>query len=270
LRELFKERTMADNLPEPTPAPNGTPAPTPPAPSVPEPKPADVTPSGPPAPSAPAITLTDDQKTYLKGQGLTDADLASPDALTKIINHAQSSQKTVSEYKTKIDAIKGTVTPPEPNPFGTPTPQPDGSQPQPNGTPEPAKGLDPVTALTLSTSLVSSFPELKDDLTSGKFYQDMQALGIPVQVNGQVNLQGILGYGKIAQGQAQVAAKMEELNKPGEGAIPDATPTTPTQPAADAPMTKQMAYAIALQDRNHPRFAEAQKYLQDNVAGAIK
>lgn len=262
---------MADNLPEPTPAPSGTPpAPTPPAPnSVPEPKPADGKPADPPAPSAPAITLSEDQKTYLKGQGLTDADLTGPDALAKIINHAQSSQKTVSEYKTKIDAIKGTVTPPEPNPFGTPQPS-DGGQPQPNGTPEPAKGLDPVTALTLSTSLVSSFPELKEDLTTGKFYQDMQAVGIPVQVNGQVNLQGILGYGKIAQQQAQMAAKMEELSKPGEGAIPDANPTVPTQPAADAPMTKQMAYAIALQDRNHPRFAEAQKFLQDNVAGAIK
>lgn len=261
---------MADNnLPEPTPAPNGNaPQPTPPAtPSVPEPKPADA-PAG-----NPTLTLdsfSDDEKKYLQSQGVTD--LSSPEAIKKIINHARSSQKTAADIKNQLDQVTGVLNPqpvPPVNPLVNPTPS---SQPQPDGTPQPTPsqdgGIDQATAFTLSTSLATSFPELKEDLVSGKFYQDMQALGIPIKVGGQVNLDGILKYGKLAQQQAQVAAKLEELNKPGEGAIPDANPTTPTQPAADAPMTKQMAQAIALhvsRGNTHPRAEEAKQFLQKNV-----
>lgn len=228
--------------------------------------PADNNPSVPPAASP--VTLTDDQKTYLKSQGLTDADLSAPDALVKIIGHAQASQKSVAEYKNQLDKVKDTVVPPpaDPNPFGA-QPQPTGgSQPQPNNPDASNKGLDPATAFVLTSQLATSFPHLKDKLTNGDFYKEMTGLGIPLKdTAGQTNLEGILRYGKLANDQAEVAAKLEELNKPGDGAIPTANPAAPVQPAADTPMTKQVALAILSQDKNHARAAEATKFLQDNI-----
>lgn len=220
------------------------------------------------------ITLTDDQKSYLKGQGLSDADLASPDALSKIIGHAQSSQKTAAQLKADLDKLQP-ATPQVPGQLPTvPQVPADPANPQPPATPpsdpnpapsNPTPGLDPVTAYNLSANLAGQFPELKDNLMDGSFYKDMQALGVPLVANGQVNLQGILGYGKLAQERAQTAAKLEELSKPPEGAIPDANPTTPQQPAADAPMTGQIARAILAQDPNHPRAAEAKAFVQEET-----
>jgi hypothetical protein len=257
---------MADNdLPAPTPAP--APAPTPAAPE-PAPKPADATPAN---PTNPLDDLTDDEKKYLAGQKIEGLDLSKgPDAIRKIINHAQASQKQLSKLNDQFQKAGLRLEPDAPaNPFGQPAVP---SQPQPDGTPTPAPSqdgsIDQATAFTLSTSLATSFPELKDDLVSGKFYKDMQTLGIPIKVGGQVNLDGILKYGALAQQQAQVAAKLEELNKPGEGAIPDANPTTPAQPAADAPMTKQIALAIGAhvaKGGTHARSEEAKQFLQSNI-----
>lgn len=258
---------MADNdLPVQPVAPDGgAPQGTP---QVPAPKPADGQPAG-----NPTLTLdsfSDEEKKYLQSQGVTD--LTSAEQIKKVINHAQSSQKTAADIKNQLDKVTGALNPnpaPPANPLVNPTAS---SQPQPDGTPQPVApqgGIDPVTALNLATSLAISFPELKEDLTTGKLYTDMQAMGIPLhQANGQVNLDGILKYGKFAQQQAQAAAKLEELNKPGEGAIPDATPTTPAQPAADAPMTKQIALAIGAHvatGGSHPRAEEAKQFLQSNI-----
>lgn len=268
---------MADNnLPDPNTAPNGNaPQPTPPTPNTPpaatpsEPasKPADA-PAG-----NPTLTLSDDQKNYLKGQGLTDADLAAPDALAKIISHAQSSQKTAADIKNQLDKVTSAVNP-QPatpvNPLVNPAPS---SQPRPDGTPtNPSAsnaGLDPVTAFTLSNQLAQNFSHLREDLTNGKFYQDMQTMGLPLHnPDGSVNLTGMLTYGGMVNGQRELEAKLEAAGKPGEGAIPDANPSTPTQPADDAPMTKQMAQNIALhvaRGNTHPRGDEAKQFLQKNV-----
>lgn len=247
---------MAENLPDQTPAPDGGTA-TPP--QVPEVKPADNQPAAQPAPS---VTLTDDQKSYLKGQGLKDEDLNSPDAITKIISHAQSSQKAVSDYRKKLESAGLTMAPSEQpsNPLVQP-PAPS----QPNANPQQTAGIDEVTAFTLSNNLAMNFPELKDDLISGDFYKNMQATGIPLTNNGSVNLNGILSYAKIAQENKQLAAKVEELGKPNPDAIPDVNPTTPTAPADDAPMTKQIAQAILVQDPNHARAEEAKQFLQSGV-----
>jgi hypothetical protein len=257
---------MADtNLPDGTPAPNGDGSQTPPSAPVVTP-PADDKPVVPPAPAAPAVVLTDDQRNYLKGQGLTDDELNSPEAITKIIGHAQSSQKTASQLKNALDKAGLTLAPETPvNPFGAPAPSSD-QTPQPNGQPTPpSQGLDPVTAFTLSNQLATSFPLLKDDLVSGKLYSDMQAMGIPMRTaDGQVNLNGIINFGKMQQTQKETEAKLAEIGKPGDGAIPDAGTTTPAQPAADAPMDAKMARAILLQDPNHARAAEAKTFLQAN------
>lgn len=252
---------MADqNLPDPTPAPN----PAAPAPgSVPDPKPADDKPV-----VATPLTLdsfSDEEKKYLQSQGVTD--LTSAEAIKKIINHAQSSQKTAADIKNQLDKVTGVLNPtPDPaNPLVPATP-PAPDQTQPNGNPAPAKGLDQVTAFTLSNQLATSFPLLKDDLVSGKLYQDMQALGIPLTTaDGQVNLNGLINYSKREHETREMAAKLADAGKPGEGAIPDANATAPQQPASDAPMTKQMAQAIVLQDKTHARFPEAQKFLQDEL-----
>lgn len=211
--------------------------------------------------SAPVVQLTEDQKTYLKGQGLTDAELNSPDALAKIISHAQSSQKTLAETKSQLDKIV--------NPGATGSqPQnplvPGASQPQDgNSGSQPQGGLDAVTAFNLSANLATQFPGVKEDFMSGKFYQDMQAAGLPLSLNGQVNLAGITSFATLRQKEISIEAKEAELNKPGE--IPAVNPSTPQQPAADAPMTDQMAKAILLQDPNHARAAEAKQFLQKKV-----
>lgn len=258
---------MAENaLPAPTPAPTpAPPAPTPPAPTPgPEPKPADTTPQGTP------LTMdafSDDEKKYLQSQGIND--FSSPEAIKKMVNHARTAQQTASEAKAQLDKIKEQFAPAAPaNPFN-PTPTP--GQPQPGNTPEPAQGLDPVTSFNLAASLAGAFPELKGDLTSGKFYQDMQAQGIPLMVNNQVNMQGITTFGSFAQKQAQLEAKMEEMNKPGEGAIPDANPTAPQPPADDAPMDAKMAYAIMAHvagGNTHPRGDEATQFIQKKNLGS--
>lgn len=264
---------MADNnLPEPTPAPNDTPpAPTPPAPSSePAPKPADGKPTSASTPVNPLDQLTEDEKTYLKGQKIEGLDLSNgPDAIRKIINHAQASQRQLSKLNDQFNKAGLTLKPDEPvNPLMPPGAS---DQPQPdNGNPKPSDsgGLDPVQAFTLSNQLVQNFPHLKEDLTSGKFYQDMQTMGVPLKVNGQINLSGLLSYGKLVNDQREMEAKLAEASKPGEGAIPDANPTTPQQPADDAPMTKQIAQAIALhvsKGGTHARAEEAKQFLQKNV-----
>lgn len=249
---------MAENQPAPTPAPE------PVVPQVPAPEPA--TPPADPKPADPVVTpapvaLSDDQKAYLKGQGLKDEDLNSPDALAKIINHAQSSQKTAAEIKAQLDKIKGTINPEEPAPTNPLLPTA-----TPNPTDAPAKGIDPVTAYTLSSNLANNFPELKEDLLSGKFYTDMQALGISLlDNNGGVNLNGILKYGEAVQKNRQLEAKIAEFDKPGS--IPDARPSE-TKIAEDAPMTKQIAQNIvmfAAAGNTHPRAEEAKTFLQKSV-----
>lgn len=248
---------MADNnLPAQPSAQDGGNATPPPAPDV---KPAENTPAGTPqSPATPFDSLTDDQKKYLKGQGIESLDSES---LLKLVNHAQSSQKTAADLKNRLDAATSAINPQ--------VPAVQSSQPQPNIAPIPASdGIDSVQAFTLSSSLALSFPELKDDFVSGKFYKDMQEQGIPLQANGSINLNGITRYAALAQKEAQLNAKLEELNKPGEGAIPDANPTTPQQPAADAPMDKQMAQAIAMHvagGNSHPRSEEAKQFLQNSV-----
>lgn len=250
---------MAENQPEPTPAVD--PGNTGPQPAIPpaDPKPADPTnPTGPSGPSAPAITLSDDQKAYLKGQGLTDADLSAPDALTKIISHAQSSQKTAAEIKAQLDKIAKGENPTGPS--GPPAP----SQPNPDGT-QPQLDND-VAALAITTSLSMAYPDLKDKLTSGELYQDMKNLGIPLQVGGQWNIAGIQKFAAMTADNLKLQAQLAD--KPDPSKIPDANPTLPAQPADDAPMTKQIALAIAAHTAKggtHPRSAEATKFLQDSI-----
>jgi hypothetical protein len=261
-----------DTLPEQSPAQNGAAPQVPP--SEPEAKPADSKPEAEPSqtPEAahnPLDQLSDEEKTYLKGQKIEDLD--SPEAIRKIINHAQSSQRQLSKLNEQFNKAglkledKQTESA---NPLVAP---PASSQPQAEQQPPSDQGLDPVTAYTLANNLATSFPELKDDLESGKFYTDMQSMGFQLYSNGQINLNGILAYGKFAQQDKQNQAKAEEMNKPGEASIPDANPTTPQQPADDADMDKRMAYAIiahVAKGNDHPRSDEAKRFLQQQVVGA--
>lgn len=252
---------MADtNLPEPNPAPNGNAPQT--LPSEPAPTPADAQPQGTPTPASPLDQLSDEYKNYLKGQGITD--LSSPDAIVKVIEHGRSSQKIAADLKNELD--KYTLLNPS-NPQATPgsssQPQPDGTQPTGQ---QPAAGLDQATAFLLTHQLATQFPHLKDDLVNGDFYKNMQSIGLAVTTtDGKPNIQSMLTYGKMVNDQRDLEAKLAEASKPGEGAIPNANPTTPAQPASDAPMTKQMAQAIIVQDPlGHPRAAEAKQFLTAN------
>lgn len=251
---------MADQ-PAPPPAPDGkTPQGTPPEPAKPT---AD-------APAVPAISFdsfSDDDKKYLAGQGINKQEDLTQDSLVKLINHGRSSQKTAAEIKAELDKIK----PATPQVPGVPTvPPADPTKPaQPAASPTPdasvPKEMDPVTAFTLANQLAGNFPALKEDLVSGKFYEDMKSLQIPVMSNGQVNLNGMLAFGEREQERRSALAKLEEANKPGEGAIPDANAGKPAPIADNAPMTKQIAQAIALhvsKGETHPRAEEAKQFLQ--------
>lgn len=244
---------MADNQPAQTPAPDGkAPEATP---QEPEQKPAEQQPA--------AITLdsfSDDEKKYLESQGVKD--FSNVEDIKKVINHARSSQKTASEIKAELDKVKSVVTPQsEP---ANPLLQPEQQKPaEPTQQPE-QKGIDEITMFNLSTNLALSFPELKEELTSGKLFKDVQEQGTPLYVSGQVNLNGILKYAENAQKVKKLEAQLEELtNKPG--GIPDAKPDDKQTVADDAPMTKQIAQAILLQDPNgHPRAQEAKDFIAKN------
>lgn len=257
---------MAEQQPAGNPAPNGGTATPPPEPVT------------PPAGAQAANTISfdsfsDDDKKYLSGQGITKQEDLTSEAITKLVNHARSSQQTAAERQSELDRLKNGGTPPT-----TPPANPDGTTPPvtPSSTTPPAgetpaataaaqaPTVDPVQMFMLGNTLVSNFPELKDDLISGEFYKKMNQLGIPtLDSEGKVNLNGILSYGGLAQKSAQDAARIEELSKPG--AIPNANPTAPVQPDANTPMSKQLAQAIISRDPTNPRAAEATKYLQDNA-----
>lgn len=251
---------MAENQPvNPT-------APTAPEPQTPAPVPATNPADNQPAPQASTtFTLSDDQKNYLKGQGLTDEDLNSPEALSKIISHAQSSQKTAAQIKAEYDKVRNLVSPTqEPmNPFAVPAQPTTPSTPAPEQTQQqPVQGIDQTTAFLVTSQLSSQYKELTDDLSTGKFYQDMASLGIPVVTAQGLNLAGIQNFAARRQRELQLEAQIEAANKPGEDSIPDANPTAPQQPADNFVMDKQKAQAIILQDKSHPRYAEAAQFLQ--------
>lgn len=256
---------MADQ-PATPPAPDGkTPQGTPPEPVTP---PAD----------APAVTtaisfdsFSDDDKKYLAGQGITKQEDLTQDSLVKLINHGRSSQKTAAEIKAELDKIKP-ATPQVPGvPTGPQAPANPAQPAAPSPTPDAAvpKEIDRVTAFTLANQLAGNFPALKEDLISGKFYQDMAALHIPTMINGEVNLDGMLAFGKNENERREAIAKLAEVNKPGEGAIPDANAGKPAPVADNAPMTKQIALAIAAHvskgGETHPRADEAKQFLQKNI-----
>lgn len=206
------------------------------------------------------VTLTEEQKTYLKGQGLSDADLTAPDALAKIINHAQSSQKTLSETNAQLEKIKGAVVP-QPEVPANPLQVEPASQQTQNGQPQAQQPqtLDEVSALTLSTSLALAYPKLKDDFVSGDIYKNMQTMGIPMHTaDGKINLAGIQNYAQFASAQKE----LEEKSQPNPDSVPDVNPSTPQQPDENFEMDKQKALAILAQDPNHPRAAEALQFIQ--------
>jgi len=262
---------MADQQPDPNAAPNGQPQANP---SEPVQQPA----GDQAAQSISFDSFSDEDKKYLAGQGITKQEELTSEALVKVINHARSSQKTAAEIKAENDRIKQSInpTPATPDPFSLPTTpssttQPTGDVPAPTATPAPQgqpQGIDRVSMFNLATSLATQFPRLKDQLSDGSFYTDMQGLGIQLTQNGQLNLDNVLKYAKFADGQAETAEKLAAFEKPDENKIPDAnpsTPQTPQQPAADAPMTKQMALAIGsfvAAGNTHPRGDEAKQFLQ--------
>lgn len=247
---------MATEQPAPTPAPE------PAAPQAPAPEPGTQPAAQPQAEPTPTPasnlfdSLSDEDKTYLKSQGIDD--LSKPENVTKLINHNASLRKSSADTANELARIKASVT-------GEPTPaQPGASGPTPTAAPSQSTSeLDPVTAYTLATSFATQFPSQKDDLVSGKFYQDFQATGRTlVDANGRVNIAGLQAFGQERQQLVELQGKLAEYEKPNPNVIPDANPQTPAQPAEDAPMTKQMAQAILIQDRNHPRALEAQQFLQ--------
>lgn len=247
---------MDPNQPAQPPAQPGTPPATPPA-NPPEPvtPPAD----GNPAPTVNLFdSLGEEDKKYLQSQGVTEM---NEDSFKKLLNHNISLRKTAaSNGNTPPTPPADPSTPPVVTP-GEPSTTP--TAPEQPTAPAVAKGLDPVTALNLATSLGIQFPELKDGLSSGTFYSDMNALGIPTtDANGAVNLNGIIAYGKLAQERAQTAAKIAEYEKPNPNNIPDANPTTPKVIDANTPMSKQLARAIVTNDKGNARFSEAQQYLE--------
>lgn len=250
---------MANEQPAPTaaPEPGGTQAPA----QEPAQQPA-AQPSAEPTPTnSPMDTLSDEAKSYLKSQGIED--ISNPESLTKIINHTLSLKKTSSETAAELNRIKSTVS-------GQPVSQGEGGEAKPDSQPHSdaaaTRGLDPVTAFNLATSLALQFPALKDDLTTGQFYTDLEKSGRSlVDSQGNVNLSAIQSFGAERQRVVELEQKLAEFEKPNANSIPDANPTTPTQPADDAPMNKQLAYAIASQDTSHARYKEAIEFLQKSV-----
>lgn len=233
-------------------------------------KPAEVTPT---APTFSFDSFSEDDKKYLAGQGITKQEELTQDALAKVFNHARSSQTTAQQRQAEIDKIKNAITPAQPqtptNPFVQPVaPSTTPTVPDQPVTTTPSGTIDPVVAMLLTSNLATTYPELKDELTNGKLYQDMATLGVPLMKGSTVNVEGLQAYASMRQKQVQLEAELEAKNKPNENIIPDANVTTPqpiTVLSADTPMTKAIARNVVMKDPTNPRFAEAQKFLQDNA-----
>lgn len=249
---------MANEQPAPTPAPAPaspqTPAPEPGTQPAAQPS-AEQTPNPTPAPSA-FDSLGDEDKAYLKSQGIED--LSKPENVEKLLKHNLSLRQSSSQTAAELARIKSSIS-------GTPEPaNPGASGPAPTTAPSQntTTELDPVTAYTLATSFAQQFPSVKEDLVSGKFYQDFASTGRSLtDAQGRVNIAGLQAYGQERQRISELEAKVAEYEKPNPNSIPSAEPQTPQQPADDAPMTKQMAMAILVQDPNHARAAEAKQFL---------
>lgn len=245
---------MAENQPDQNAAATGpvsqpgTQQPTPPA--------AD------PNQSQPTLTfdsLSDEQRSYLKGQGITGEGALTTDALIKVVDHARSSQKTLAERQAELDKLR--------NPDGTqnqPTSPSNGQAPAAPGaqsSAQPEQGIDEVTAYSLAGTLVNQFPKLSDKFADGSFYKDMANEGYPlVTTEGKPHLDNIRRYAARATKEIEIAEKEAELNKPGE--IPEANGSNTPALDASTEMTVAVARNIVLQDPSNPRFAEAQKVLQ--------
>lgn len=242
---------MAENQPAPEPA--ADPQGAQPSGQQPAPTPADNQPASPQnqpsGPSAPTIELDEEQKNYLKSQGVTEENFNSPEAIVKIINHNNSLRKELASRAKPAEPAS------TPAPAANTDGQPSGPAAQPNS-------LDDVQMFLIANTMASSLPDFKDDLVSGKFFKDMQEFGIPPVLNGQPNIQGMLKYGNLLQEKRNLEKQLEEAQKPGS--IPDAKPNDAPAVADDAPMTKQIAQAILIQDPNHPRAEEAKRFLQEN------
>lgn len=254
---------MADQpAPTPAPEPDASKAPA----QEPEQKPA-VTPAEQTPPASGANTtnafdsLDDESKAYLKSQGIED--LSDAASITKLINHNTSLRKSSTAQAAELDKLKKireTITgQPEPEASGS-TPAQPGSQSQSS-----PQELDSVTAFTVSSSLVNQFPKLTEDLQNGKFYEDFKRSGRVLMVDGNLNINGLLDYAKERNHVAELESQLEELKKPNEGVQPDVK-DKPAQPADDAPMTRDIALAILLQDtdKSHPRYQEALQFVQGN------
>lgn len=244
---------MAENQPAPAPAADPV-SPQNPG-QQPDPKPADQQPASPQnqpsGPSAPAIELDDEQKNYLKSQGIAEENFGSPEAIAKIVKHNSSLRK---ELASKSNT-------PAPSTQPAPTAQPNEGG-QPSGPAAQPDSLDTTSSFLIANTLATSLPDFKEDLVSGKFFKDMQDFGIAPVVGGQPNIQGMLKYGNLLQEKRNLEKQLEEIQKPGN--IPDAKPNDAPTVADDAPMSKQIAQAILVQDPNHPRAAEAKQFLQEN------
>lgn len=157
---------MAENQPVPTPAvePDASKAPA----QQPVPQPAEQKPAEPTSTNS-FDSLSDEDKSYLKSQGIED--LSKPESITKLINHNASLRKNSSTQQAELDKLKRVQEALAP---ATPT---DGVTPQPGSQSQSKTGLDPVTAFNISSSLANSYPSIKEDLESGKFYSDFQNSG---------------------------------------------------------------------------------------------
>lgn len=240
--------------------------------SQPPAKPAEETPA---VPTFSFDSFSDEDKKYLAGQGITKQEDLTQDALVKVFNHARSSQTTAQKRQAEIDKINAAINPPAnptpTNPFvqpvapsTTPTTEPTQPATQPA---QPAQGIDPVVAMLLTSNLATTYPELQAELGDGSFYKNMGDLGIPLMKGTTVNVEGLQAYASQRQRVIQLETELEAKNKPNENIIPDANGGTP-QPmstlSADTPMTKTIARNVVLFDKSNPRYAEAEKFLQEN------
>jgi len=259
---------MADSQPDNNPAPDGTtpaqdPQATPPAAPA-----TDTKPQGPEEKTASKLTIespSEDLQGLFKGLNIDPTNISEADLL-KLSNQALTSKKASSEKELELKSLKEQMSnvvapqpPQETNPFVAPATQPDTTDVSQSA----AQVSTPSSTEQrfLMTHLATVYPEIKDQIVSGELYKGMRDFGLSMtNSDGSINIDAIEKFASHQVEVSKMNARIGELEQTSPGELPGAG----SQPPEDADMTKQMAQAIVLQDKEktHPRYQEALQFLQ--------
>lgn len=237
--------------------------------------------------------LTDDDKAYLKSQGVESFDA---EGIKKLVAHHKQlrSKKDTSKEASQSGDLSGAVqqamgvqpqqqqqsepapqptqmqqAPEQQNPYQQPAQQPQGQSQ--SATPTAPRLPSEFEVMTMGLSVKTQYP----DVDPTDVIKEMGTLGINfLDDNGSLAPSKVMGYAKIVNDRVQKDKMIAELQKPAPSSTPNVKPETIdySLPTVEN-MNVQQAQAILLQSnqskarggRVHQQYEEAKRLLQSTV-----